>query len=96
LRLTGAGYVFDLDVRDYNLWMAEKMPEVLVLFDASCRRAYWVAVKDYFRDPARGPRRGAKTVRVRVARRQGFNRQAVAYLRGLKNHLYGRVKGGQP
>ena len=97
LRLAGAGYVFDLDFRDYNLWMAEKMPVVLVLFDASRRRAYWLAVKDYFReDPARGPRKGARTVRVHVARRQLVSRHAVAHLRGLKNDLYRRAKGGQP
>jgi hypothetical protein len=33
------GWVYDLDVRDYNLWMREIMPVVLVLFDATRRRA---------------------------------------------------------
>ncbi len=35
---------FDLDIRDYNLWMLEEMPVILVLYDASRRRAYWLAV----------------------------------------------------
>src|SRR4051794_15734917 len=30
---SGANYVFDLDIRDYNLWMAETVPVFLVLFD---------------------------------------------------------------
>jgi hypothetical protein len=54
---SGTDYVFDLDIRDYNLWMMDRMPVVLVLFDASRRRAYWLYVQDYFRaDPARRPK----------------------------------------
>ena len=34
----GSDYVFDLDVRDYNLWMQEETPVILVLFDATRRR----------------------------------------------------------
>src|ERR1700722_18996461 len=38
-------YVFDLDLRDYNLWMLEEWPVILVLYDASRRRAYWLPVQ---------------------------------------------------
>src|SRR6185369_4383485 len=31
-RDAGGEYVFDLDVRDYRLWMQETMPVILVLF----------------------------------------------------------------
>jgi hypothetical protein len=34
LRSSGEDYVFDLDVRDYRLWMLELMPVFPVLFDA--------------------------------------------------------------
>src|SRR5262247_3975389 len=44
LQSAGSDYVFDLDIRDYNLWMLEKWPVVLILFAASRRRAYWVHV----------------------------------------------------
>ena len=30
----GGFYSFDLDIRDYNLWRAERMPVILVLYDA--------------------------------------------------------------
>src|SRR5262245_60185753 len=48
LHAVGSDYVFDLDVRDYNLWIQEKLPVILILFDASRRRAYWLAIQDYF------------------------------------------------
>jgi len=85
LQAVGADYVFDLDIRDYNLWMRERMPVVLVLFDASRKRAYWLAVQRYFRaDIARQPSKGAKTVRARVPMLQVVNRRAVAKMRELK------------
>jgi hypothetical protein len=48
-------------------------------------RAYWLAVQCYFReDVARRPKKGAKTVRVRVPMRQVVNRRAVAKMRDLE------------
>jgi hypothetical protein len=90
LQTVGSDYVFDLDVRDYNLWTREAMPVILVLFDASRRRAYWLAVQDYFgNDVARRPKSGAKSVRVRIQRRQIVNRRAVARWRILKGDARG-------
>src|SRR5436309_9237397 len=43
LQSRGADYVFDLDIRDYNLWILEEKPVILILFHASHRRAYWLA-----------------------------------------------------
>ena len=78
-------YVYDLDIRDYNLWMLEELPVVLILFDASRRRAYWLDVHRYFlEDVARQPRKGTKTVRVRVPKRQPVHRRAIATMRDLK------------
>jgi hypothetical protein len=91
LEESGVDYVFDLDVRDYHLWMVERMPVVLVLFDASRRRAYWLHVQPYFRsDASRRPKRGAKTVRVRVPKRHAVNRRAVARLRRHKQEVLDR------
>jgi hypothetical protein len=85
LARSGSDYVFDLDVRDYNLWMLERVPVFLVLFDASCRKAYWLFVQRYFLDdPARRPNKGTKTVRVRVPTRQSVGRRAVRQMRQIK------------
>ncbi len=35
LQVVQGDYVCDIEVRDYNLWMYEKMPVILVLYDAS-------------------------------------------------------------
>jgi hypothetical protein len=97
LRAVGSDYAFDLDIRDYNLWMLEEMPVVLILFDASGRRAYWLDVQRYFHEDAtRRPKKGAKTVRVRIPKRQVLNRRAIATMRDLKWEARARVLGEQP
>jgi len=48
LTARGNSFVFDMDVRDYTRWMREPMPVMLVLFDASKRRAYWLYIQRYF------------------------------------------------
>jgi hypothetical protein len=94
LAAVGSAYVFDLDIRDYNLWMLEKMPVILILFDATRRRAYWLHVQGYFReDRARRPKKGAKTVRVRVPEGRVVNRRAIALIRDLKWEARGWVTG---
>jgi hypothetical protein len=94
LEASGTDYLFDLDVRDYNLWMLELMPVVLVLFDASRRKASWLYVQRYFRqDLSRQPQKAAKTVRVYVPMRQAVNRRAVAKMRGFKQEILDRLSG---
>src|SRR4051794_36798958 len=85
LPAVGSDHVFDLDVRDYNLWVVEEMPVILILFGASGRRACWLDVQRYFHaDATRRPKKGAKTVRVRIPRRQVVSRRAIAKMRALK------------
>lgn len=85
LDASGTDYVYDLDIRDYNLWLREKSPVILSLFDASRRRAYWLAVQQFFMvHAARRPKKGAKTIRIRVPKRQAVNGRAIAKMRELK------------
>jgi hypothetical protein len=89
-------YVFDLDIRDYNLWMLEEMPVILILFDASRRRAFWLPIQRYFREEmARQLMRGARTVRVRVPARQAVSRRAVSRMRNLKEDVLREPKEEQ-
>jgi len=97
LHAIGSDYVFDLDVRDYNLWMRDKAPVFLILFDASRKRAYWLAVQQYFwEDAARQPKKGAKTVRIRISNRQVVNRRAIAKMRDIKWKARGWHVGDKP
>jgi len=94
LRRVGSNYVFDVDIRDYHLWKLERTPVILILFDASRRKAYWLFIQSYFREePARQPKKGAKTVRVRVPRRQIVNGRAIAKMRTLKGEWRGWLLG---
>jgi hypothetical protein len=81
----GLDYVYDLDIRDYNLWMREEVPVILILFDATRRRAFWLSIQQYFEENvSRQPKKGTKTVRVRVPKSQSVNRRAIAKMRDLK------------
>ena len=85
LRSVGSDYVFDLDLRDYNLRMMEDFPVILVLFDATRERAYWLDIQTYFgQAPRRRPKRGVKTVRVRVPVRQMVNQRSISTMRARK------------
>src|SRR3954471_20440350 len=50
LHAVGSDYIFDLDIRDYNLWILVKTPVILILFEASRRRAYWLHIQGFFRE----------------------------------------------
>jgi hypothetical protein len=87
-------YAFDLDVRDHNRWKSEPMPVILVLFDASRRRAYWLYVQRYFaEDEARRPRSRARTLRVYVPVRQTVSRRAIARMRLFKQAVLVQLEG---
>jgi hypothetical protein len=94
LRLVRANYVFDVDIRDYNLWRLEELPVFLILFDAGRRRGYWLDIQRYFEEnPARRPKKSAKMVRVRVPARQVVTRRAIAKMRARKEELLRQAKG---
>lgn len=81
----GSDYVYDLDIRDYNLWIREETLVILIPFDSTKSAAYWLPIQDYFEeDGSRQPKKGTKTVRVRVPMRQRVNRRAIAKMRDLK------------
>lgn len=85
LATSGTDYAYDLDIRDYNLWIREKLPVILILFDASRRRAYWLAVQQYFGEVStRLPKKGVKSVRIRVPKEQRVDGRAIARMRELK------------
>lgn len=94
LAVSGTDPFFDLDVRDYHLWITERMPVYLILFDASRRRAFWSYVQKYFAEnPSRRPKQGAKTVRTLVSSSQTLNRRAIARMRSAKQAILDEDRG---
>jgi hypothetical protein len=63
----GANFHFDVDLRDYNLWIAEPFPVILVLFDVSRRAAFWLALHEYFKEDAPAAERRQDCARARAA-----------------------------
>jgi Domain of unknown function (DUF4365) len=83
LHESGVDFVFDLDTRDYKI--REELPVILILFDANSRRAFWLPIQRYFeQDETRRPKKGTKTVRVRVPKQQVVNRRAIANMCHLR------------
>jgi hypothetical protein len=94
LSSSGAEILFDLSVADWNLWTAESMPVLLVVFDAQKRQAWWLYVQQYSGEhPARAPRSGAKTVLVYIPRLQRFGRRSVAAMRAWKRDVLEQTWG---
>ncbi len=94
LQAVGPDYVFDLDIRDYNLWIEEEVPVILVLYDATRRRAFWLYVQRYVsQEGTRQPKKDAKTVRVRVPMRQAVNRRSIGKWRRIKEEPLERLMG---
>jgi hypothetical protein len=94
LRTIGTAYVFDVDIRDYNLWIHEEMPVILVVYDARRRKAFWVAIQEYFDDEmTRQPRMGARSVRLRIPKNHAVNRRAIQKMRELKWSMQRPVLG---
>lgn len=95
LQKIGADYVFDLDIRDYNLWTPNRVPVILILYEASRNQAYWLPIQRYFHeDAARRPKKGAKTVRVRIPSTQRIDHEAIAQMREIKNQWRPTSGGG--
>ncbi len=94
LSSSGTDFVYDLAVADYNLWIEEPMPVVLVLFDARKRQAWWLYMQRYFADePSRFLKPGAKSIRVFIPRHQRFGKRTVKAMQSWKRKLLEQLRG---
>jgi Domain of unknown function (DUF4365) len=50
---SAASFEYLCEAKDLSYWMAGNAPVILVVSHPKTREAYWVAVKEYFADPAR-------------------------------------------
>ena len=89
---TTNSYLFNLDIRDYNLWINEPNPVFLILYEARSRRAYWLYVQQYLKaTQAPKPRANANTVRVRVSMDNKVRTSLFKHARNLKNDILSKI-----
>lgn len=83
---------YNLDIRDLRLWLREVFPVILVVFDSSKAVAYWLNVRDYFRENPADP--GQKTCAVRIPIANILDRGTIRGLGKRKNATINRINGG--
>ena len=90
----GLGCVFDLDVKDYNLWKDEPNPVFLNLFDAPARRAYWLYFQQHIQQKGVAkPRPNARTIRLRIPKANRVRTSFFRHARRLKAEVLKRLEG---
>lgn len=88
-----AELVYDVDIRDYNRWLAEPLPAYLILYDAAARVAYWLYVQRYFEEDAtRRPKKHQKHVRVRIPKANVVGAAFVAFVREQKVRVISQAR----
>jgi hypothetical protein len=92
--VVGEHCTYDLDIRHYNSWKEERLPIILVFYDALKRRAFWVHIQSYFADHSKWPKKGKKSVRIRIPCRQLLNRRSVKKMREIKQSSTLRLAEG--
>jgi hypothetical protein len=73
---TGTSFDFRCDERDLDYWLQGNAPVILVVSRPESDEAYWVSIKDYFRDPA-----------ARAARKVRFDKERDRFDEGCKDAL---------
>jgi len=90
------GIPFRLDRSDLIHWMNEMLPVVLVIYDAQNEIAYWLDVKEYFREEADFNLFSAgQTITIYVPHSNVFNPSTVSRLADKKNQERGKNENVQ-
>lgn len=77
--------VLRLDVADILAWMENPMPVLLVIFEASSRKAHWLYVQRDLRSVTIKARQATVTIRISKSRRLG--KSAIESARRWKNNI---------
>jgi penicillin-binding protein-related factor A (putative recombinase) len=78
---------FDLSKRDLELWLYEKVPVLIILYDANTDISYFIELQSYFREHKKTLQSIKKFVRIYIPLENIFNIAAVQFVRHLKNGL---------
>jgi hypothetical protein len=82
--------IFDLDIRDLEVWLLGSGMMVLVVYDAQLERAFYVELKDYFAKNRESLKNTRKFVRIYIPDSNILTPMVLKELRTIKNATYGR------
>jgi Domain of unknown function (DUF4365) len=80
-------FAFDLSKRDLELWLYERVPVLIILYDSSTDKSYFIELQSYFRQHKKTLEDVNKFVRIYIPLENIFNVEAVQFVRQLKNGL---------
>jgi hypothetical protein len=81
----GGSLSHKIKLQHNNLWMKTRMPVFLILYDAREKKAYWLYVQAYFAESLqRRPRKGLKSVTVRIPVANELTEDTIDYMRDRK------------
>ena len=86
----GATVAFKIDIADYNLWIGEPLPVILVVFDAQKQVAYWIHVQPVIR--AVTPKPGQKKLMVHLPLSNVVNDSAVNTWQALRDAFFAQLR----
>lgn len=84
---TQNGFAFDLSKRDLELWLYEKVPVLIILYDAVLDKAYFIELQNYFLKNRKMLQEIRKFVRIYIPSSNLLDVKAVQFIRNLKNSL---------
>jgi hypothetical protein len=82
------GYELTLEKRDLELWLNEKSPVIVVLFESSTNRGFFINLQTYFEENRLILRHIGKYKQVFVPTKNAFVPSAVREIRLFKNDVY--------
>ena len=79
--------------RDLKLWLSEAYPVVLVLYDGSRDKAYWLHVQDFFAGyPTAQLFAAGDQLNIHIPTAQRVNRRAIRQLARYKNEVQEQIQ----
>jgi hypothetical protein len=90
----GQALAYRLDRADLQLWLSEPFPLILVVYDATADRAYWLYVQAYFAKQASfNLTRAPKTVSVRIPTTNVLDPAAIRTFQRYRNQVVAQTQG---
>jgi Domain of unknown function (DUF4365) len=85
----GDKILFDLSVRDLELWLSGREVMVLIIYDALNEKAFFIEMKDYFEKNIASLKNVRKFVRIYISTKNILTQNSIFELRKIKNDFHG-------